>query len=580
LRSIALLPKVNIMLLQILTLLGALGMFLFGMNMMSSGLQKAAGDRLRRLLSSITSNRFRGVLTGLVITSIIQSSSATTVMVVGFVNAGLLTLLQAIGVIMGANIGTTMTAWIISLLGFKADISILAVPLMAVGFILSMMKSEKRKNIGEFVIGFALLFIGLAFMKSSVPDLESTPEMLSFIRGWGNYGFGSVLLFVLLGTVLTLILQSSSATVALTMIMLTLGWMPFEHAAAMVLGENIGTTITANIAAAVGNTSAKRAALAHTVFNLFGVIWALILFRPFVGFIGSIIASMGLPNPAKLGIGVASGANQTALLYGLSMLHTVFNIITTLILVWFCPHIAKIVSAIIKMPKGSEEQEVFRLKYIEGGPVSTAELSIKQALKETVHFGRISQKGLDYALKAINSKTGDEFDIYRKKLVKYEEISDRMELEIANYLHKIPTADISTGTSEQIRTIYRISSELESLGDSGERLGNIIVRRNLHNKKFNEDELKNITNMVEKVNEAYDVMIANLSLASESKPVDLIAAQNAEVKINQMRNDLRDEEMYKMEGKGDFLTSVYYLDLISELERMGDYLINISQALV
>ncbi len=573
------LSKVKIMLLQILTLLGALGMFLFGMNMMSSGLQKAAGDRLRRLLSSITSNRFRGVLTGLVITSIIQSSSATTVMVVGFVNAGLLTLLQAIGVIMGANIGTTMTAWIISLLGFKADISILAVPLMALGFILSMMKSEKRKNIGEFVIGFALLFIGLSFMKSSVPDLESTPEMLSFIRGWGNYGFGSVLLFVLLGTVLTLILQSSSATVALTMIMLTLGWMPFEHAAAMVLGENIGTTITANIAAAVGNTSAKRAALAHTVFNLFGVIWALILFRPFVGFIGSIIASMGLPNPAKLAIGVASDANQTALLYGLSMLHTVFNIITTLLLVWFCPQIAKIVSAIIKMPKGSEEQEVFRLKYIEGGPVSTAELSIKQALKETVHFGRISQKGLDYALKAINSKTGDEFDTYRKKLVKYEEISDRMELEIANYLHKIPTADISTGTSEQIRTIYRISSELESLGDSGERIGNIIVRRNLHNKKFNEDELKNITNMFEKVNNAYDVMIANLSLASESKPVDLIAAQNAEVKINQMRNDLRDEEMYKMEGKGDFLTSVYYLDLISELERMGDYIINVSQAL-
>ena len=257
------------MLLQILTLLGALGMFLFGMNMMSSGLQKAAGDKLRRLLSSITSNRFRGVLTGLIITSIIQSSSATTVMVVGFVNAGLLTLLQAIGVIMGANIGTTMTAWIISLLGFKADISILAVPLMALGFILSMMKSEKRKNVGEFVIGFALLFIGLAFMKSSVPDLQSSPEILSFIQGWGNYGFGSVLLFVLLGTVLTLILQSSSATVALTMIMLTLGWMPFEHAAAMVLGENIGTTITANLAAAVGNTSAKRAALAHTVFNVF-----------------------------------------------------------------------------------------------------------------------------------------------------------------------------------------------------------------------------------------------------------------------------------------------------------------------
>ena len=568
------------MLLQILTLLGALGMFLFGMNMMSSGLQKAAGDKLRRLLSSITSNRFRGVLTGLIITSIIQSSSATTVMVVGFVNAGLLTLLQAIGVIMGANIGTTMTAWIISLLGFKADISILAVPLMALGFILSMMKSEKRKNVGEFVIGFALLFIGLAFMKSSVPDLQSSPEILSFIQGWGNYGFGSVLLFVLLGTVLTLILQSSSATVALTMIMLTLGWMPFEHAAAMVLGENIGTTITANLAAAVGNTSAKRAALAHTVFNVFGVIWALILFRPFVGFIGNIIAAMGLPNPAKIGAEVASGANQTALLYGLSMLHTVFNVITTLILVWFCPQIAKLVSAIIKMPKSTEEQEVFRLKYIEGGPVSTAELSIKQALKGVVNFGRISQKGLDYALKAVNSKTGDEFDTYRNKLVKYEEISDRIEREITTYLHKIPTADISTDTSEQIRTIYRISSELESLGDSGERIGNIIVRRNLHNKRFNEEELKNINNMFEKVDNAYDVMIANMALAAEGKPVDLIAAQNAEAQINQMRNNLRDEEMYKMEGKGDFLTSVYYLDLISELERMGDYIINVSQALV
>jgi len=568
------------MLLQILTLLGALGMFLFGMNMMSSGLQKASGDRLRKLLSSITSNRFKGVMTGLSITAVIQSSSATTVMVVGFVNAGLLTLIQAVGVIMGANIGTTMTAWIISLLGFKADISIIAVPLMALGFILSMMKSEKRKNIGEAVIGFALLFLGLSFMKSSVPDLESTPEVLSFIRGWTSYGFGSVLLFLLLGTILTLILQSSSATIALTMIMLNMGWMPFEYAAAMILGENIGTTITANIAATVGNTSAKRAALAHTFFNVFGVTWALIIFRPFIGFIGNIIASMGLPNPAEIGLDIATEADQTALLYGLSMLHTVFNVITTLILVWFCPQIVKLVSAIIKMPKGIEEHEVFRLKYIEGGPVSTAELSIKQALREVVHFGRISQKGLDYALKAVSSKTGDEFDTYRKKLVKYEEISDRMELEIANYLHKIPTAEISTATSEKIRTLYSIIGELESLGDSGETIGNIIVRRNLHNKTFNEAELKNIANMFDKVNIAYDVMIANLTCAADGKPVDLISAQNAEVQINQLRNDLRDEEMYKMEGKSDFLTSVYYLDLISELERMGDYIINVSQALV
>jgi len=442
------------------------------------------------------------------------------------------------------------------------------------------MKSEKRRNVGEFVIGFALLFLGLSFMKSSVPDLESTPEALSFIRGWTSYGFGSVLLFLLLGTILTLILQSSSATVALTMVMLSMGWMPFEFAAAMILGENIGTTITANIAATVGNTSAKRAALAHTVFNVFGVIWALTFFRPFVGFIGNIIASMGLPNPTQIGLNITTEAEQTALLYGLSMLHTVFNVITTFILIWFCPQIVKLVSAIIKMPKGTEDQEVFRLKYIEGGPVSTAELAIKQALREVIHFGRISRKGLDYAWKAVSSKTGDEFDLYRNKLVKYEEISDRMELEIATYLHKIPTADISLATSEKIRTLYSIIGELESLGDSGETIGNIIVRRNLHNKTFNDAELKNISNMFDRVNIAYDVMIANLTCAADGKPVDMASARNAEVQINELRNNLRDEEMYKMEGKSDFLTSVYYLDLISELERMGDYIINVSQALV
>ena len=266
------------MVLQLLTLLGALGMFLYGMNLMSSGLQKTSGSRMRSFLVSLTSNSFKGVLSGLGITSVIQSSSATTVMVVGFVNAGLLALEQAIGVIMGANIGTTVTAWLISLLGFKADISIFAVPLMALGFLLSISKIEKRRNISEFVIGFSLLFLGLSLMKNSVPDLQQTPEVLSFIKEWSSYGFGSVLIFLIFGTVLTLVLQSSSATMALTLIMLNLGWLPFEMAAAMVLGENIGTTITANIAAAVANANAKRAALAHTLFNVFGVVWALALF--------------------------------------------------------------------------------------------------------------------------------------------------------------------------------------------------------------------------------------------------------------------------------------------------------------
>ena len=254
-------------------------MFLYGMNMMSSGLQKVAGERLRSFLAAMTSNPFKRVLTGLSITAIIQSSSATTVMVVSFVNAGLLTLTQAVGVIMGANIGTTVTAWIISLLGFTADISVLSIPLVAVGFICSISKNSKRKNIGEFIIGFSLLFLGLSFMKESVPDLQSSPEALSFIARWTDFGFGSVLIFLVFGTLLTLVLQSSSATVALTLIMLNMGWIPFEMGAAMVLGENIGTTITANIAAAVANTAAKRAARAHTLFNVFGVVWALIFFH-------------------------------------------------------------------------------------------------------------------------------------------------------------------------------------------------------------------------------------------------------------------------------------------------------------
>ncbi|MBQ5373631.1 MAG: Na/Pi cotransporter family protein, partial [Bacteroidaceae bacterium] len=292
--------------LQIFTLLGALGMFLYGMNLMSSGLQKASGNKLRSFLSAMTSNPFKGVLTGLGVTSVIQSSSATTVMVVSFVNAGLLTLAQAISVIMGANIGTTVTAWLVSWLGFKADISILAVPLMALGFLFSNSKKNQRQNIGELIVGFCLLFLGLSFMKESVPDLNETPEVLDFVQTWSSHGFASVLIFLAFGTILTLVLQSSSATMAITLIMLSMGWIPFNMACAMVLGENIGTTITANIAASVGNTQAKRAAMSHTIFNLFGVIWALILFDPFLGLVGIIIELFGLPNPTVEGFVVSS----------------------------------------------------------------------------------------------------------------------------------------------------------------------------------------------------------------------------------------------------------------------------------
>lgn len=566
--------------LQLFTLLGALGMFLYGMNMMSSGLQKAAGDRMRTFLSSMTSNPFKRVMTGLGITSIIQSSSATTVMVVGFVNAGLLTLVQAIGVIMGANIGTTVTAWLISLLGFKMDISVLAVPLMAVGFILSISKKEKRKNISEFIIGFALLFLGLALMKESVPDLRETPEVLSFITEWTEYGFGSILIFLVFGTVLTLILQSSSATMALTLIMLSMGWLPFEMAAAMVLGENIGTTITANLAAAVGNPNAKRAALAHTLFNVFGVIWALILFKPFLAFIGTTITWLGYPDPTLIEYNADALANNavlsTAALYGISMLHTMFNVINTCILVWFTSLIAKIVTYAIKSKP--QEEDTFKLKYISAGPLGTAELAMGQAKDEIVHFAQISRNGLGYAKSAIEAKNEDEFEVYRKKLVKYEEIADRIEYEIASFLSSLPKDSISEKSLIEIKSMYKIIGELESLGDAGEAISRILTRKNTHGKQFTEREIEKINIMISLLYKAYDVMISNLKESHLSKE-DLKHAVDCEREINEMRNALREEEILRIEQDGaNYKSSVYYIDIISELERMGDYIINISEA--
>lgn len=567
--------------LQIFTLLGALGMFLYGMNLMSSGLQKSAGDRLRTLLSAMTSNPFKGVLTGLSITSIIQSSSATTVMVVSFVNAGLLTLAQAIGVIMGANIGTTVTAWLVSWLGFKSDISILAVPLMLFGFLFSNSKKDKRKNIGELIVGFSLLFLGLSFMKESVPDLGQTPEVLEFVRSWSGHGFGSVLIFFALGTILTLILQSSSATMAITLIMLSMGWIPFDMACAMVLGENIGTTITANIAAAVGNTQAKRAAMSHTIFNVFGVIWALILFVPFLGLIGNIIELFGLPNPAAEGFVVTGPdtASGIAALYGLSMLHTLFNTINTFVLIWFIRYIERVVVWLIKTP-ANQESDTFRLKYISAGPLATPELAIEQAFDEIIHFAQISKNGLSYAKSAISEKDSDKFEELRGKLIKYEEISDRIEYEIAAFLNDVSASQVSENTSLEIKAMYKIIGELESLGDSGEAISRILSRRNIHRKSFDEETIKQLNNMADAVENAYNVMITNLLAAHNGTLTDITNAYSAEERINNLRNYLRDKEIEDLENsRKNYQTSVYYMDIINELERMGDFMINVSQDL-
>ncbi|MBQ2965772.1 MAG: Na/Pi cotransporter family protein [Bacteroidales bacterium] len=566
------------MILQLFTLIGALGMFLYGMNFMSAGLQKASGDKLRGILTSMTSNPLKRVLTGLGITALVQSSSATTVLVVSFVNAGLLTLVQAVGIIMGANIGTTLTAWVTAV-GFSVDISAFSVPLMIVGFILTSSKKQQYKNVGEFVVGFALMFLGLSFMKSSAGTLLSNKDaMVTFFSHFTEFGFWSDIIFLLAGTILTIVLQASSATMAITMLLATSGLIDFELACAMVLGENIGTTITANMAASVGNTAAKRAALAHTLFNVFGVIWMLIVFKPFLKLVGIVMEAVGFGNP--LTVDLTAEESGATLLYGISMLHTLFNITNTMILIWFSGTIVKIVTNLIKTPVNPEEDS-FRLRYIDAGIIAAPELATEQATNEIIHFAKISRNGLGYVRSAINESDSEKFEELRGKLVKYEEISDRIEYEIATFLNAVSTNEISNDTSSMIKAMYKIIGELESLGDSGEAISRIISRKNIHKRTFSEETIKKLNNMVDLVDKAYDAMIFNLEASAEDRLDNIANAYNAEEQINVMRNYLRDSEIENIDqNKDSYVTSVYFIDLINELEKMGDFIINISQDLM
>ena len=608
--------------LNVFSILGGLAMFLYGMALMSEGLQKSAGDRLRSFMASMTSNSFKRVLTGTTITALVQSSSATTIMVVSFVNAGLLTLGNAIGVIMGANIGTTLTAWITSL-GFSVNIALFAVPMMGIGFVLHSSKKATAKNIGQFLMGFAIMYVGLTFMKdcSNAVLGEYQDGMMNFFGSINGFGFGSVLLFLVAGAVLTIVLQASSATMAITMLLAASGLIDFKLAVAMVLGENIGTTITANIAAAVANTSAKRAARAHTIFNIIGVIWVLALFTPIVGLICVIMERLGFINPMEASTQLANVAElmknpsnvetldfikqtavdygmtpaavakdlgyenlvpaldidvlKNALLYGIAMLHTLFNVTNTLVLIWFTPLIEKAVVWLVKEPKG--ENEVFRLKYISGGPLSTAELSISEAQQEIVHFAEICRNGFGYIREAINEQNPDKFDKLNEKLIKYEEITDRIEFEIATYLNEVSKNEISEESADEIKAMYKIIGEMESLGDSGEAIGRILKRKNAHNKVFDKAILDRLNKMMDLVQKGYDVMIENLK--NKKELTDITNAENCEYNINECRNHLREEHIVNIESNSyNYLTGVYYMDVLSELEKIGDFMINISQA--
>ena len=576
-------------LLNVLSVLGGLAMFLYGMALMSEGLQKSAGDRLRAFMAKMTSNAFKRVLTGTVVTCLVQSSSATTIMVVSFVNAGLLTLGNAIGVIMGANIGTTLTAWITSL-GFSVNIALFAVPMMGFGFLFHSSKKATLKNIGQFMMGFAIMYVGLTFMKdcSNAVLGEYQTGMMNFFGSINGFGFGSVLLFLIAGAVLTIVLQASSATMAITMLLAASGLIDFKLAVAMVLGENIGTTITANIAAAVANTSAKRAARAHTIFNIIGVIWVLCLFRPIVKLICVIMSELGFQDPmmasaqlAAIAEGAVSVDAETmsqlkdSLLYGIAMLHTLFNVTNTLVLIWFTPLIEKAVIWLVKEPKG--ETEVFRLKYISGGPLSTAELSISEAQQEIVHFAEICRNGFGYIRQAINEQNPEKFDSLNEKLIKYEEITDRIEFEIATYLNDVSRNGVSEEAADEIKAMYKIIGEMESLGDSGEAIGRILKRKNAHNKVFDKTILDRLNKMMDLVQKSYDVMIENLR--NKKSLTDITNAENCEYNINECRNHLREEHIVNIESNSyNYLTGVYYMDVLSELEKIGDFMINISQA--
>ena len=549
-----------------LRLIGSLALFLYGMKIMSEGLQKFAGDSLRRILTAMTTNRVTGMLTGVLITALIQSSSATTVMVVSFVNAGLLTLTQSIGVIMGANIGTTVTAWLISALGFKVDIAAFALPLLAFALPLFFSGKSSRKSIGEFVFGFAFLFMGLQSLKANAPDLGANPEMLAFVQNYTDMEFFSIILFLFIGAILTMIVQASAATMAITLIMCANGWIDYHLGVALVLGENIGTTITANLAALTGNTQARRAALAHLVFNVFGVMWVLVLFYPFTNAVSWFVTHvMKVSDPA------------VAVSFKLAAFHTAFNISNTFIMIWFVSLIENIVCTLIK---SKAEDEEYRLRYITGGMLSTAELSILQAHKEISLFAERTARMFNMVKELFYEKNEETFFKAYSRVEKYENISDRMEIEIANYLTAVSEGRLSSESKEEIRIMLRAVSEIESIADSCNNLARSIKRRNEFKSEFTEEQNKHLDHMFELVSEALNRM--NLILHKpELIHDDINPSYNIENEINNYRNQLKSRNIEDINNKlYQYQDGVYYMDMVSESEKLGDYVLNVVQAVI
>lgn len=551
---------------EVLNLIGSLAFFIYGMKIMSEAIQKVAGSKMRQILSSMTSNRFKGVFTGFAITSLIQSSSATTVLVVSFVNAGLLSLVESIGVIMGANIGTTITAWLISIIGFKVKIAAIALPLIGLSFPLLFFSKDKIKSWGEVLIGFALLFMGLEFLKDSVPDLKANPELLQFFAQYTDMGIWSNILFVFIGTLFTVVVQSSSAAMAVTLVMANNGWIPFDIAASMVLGENIGTTITANLAAIVANVHAKRAAFAHFIFNVFGVTWIILILHPYLSLITAYLTTDSGSSPVN---------DPHAIPIALSIFHTTFNILNTLILVWFVPQIAKLVTRTIK---ASGDDEDFKLEYISTGLLNTAELSLKEAQKEVIVFGRTVKKMSGTMQDLLEEKDVKKQKRLMKKLQKQENNIDQFEEEITKYLAKVTDGKLSSVASQNVVSLLTIVTDMERVGDVYFQISKDIENRADTMPLLSKKQKANILEMAGLVDKSLDVMIQNLAMDFPS--VTMKEALKAEEAINQFRDKLRKEHVKEMEEKNyKFKVGSLYKDIFQSLEKIGDHVMNVTEAI-
>lgn len=581
----------NYTIVDFISLLGSVCLFLYGMKVMSEGLQKVAGDRLRNILGVMTKNRVTGVLTGIVITALIQSSSASTVMVVSFVNAGLMSLQQSMAVIFGANVGTTATTWIISAFSFEVKISDYSILLLAIGVPMLFMKKGGYKSFGEFLIGFCFLFMGLDLISVYVPNLEQNPEMLQFLTNYTSLGIGSILIFFFLGIIVTMVAQSSAATFAITLIMCSQGWISFLLGCAIILGGNIGTTITPVLASLSGNLAAKRTAMGHVLFNVIGSLIVLFIFQPFVDLVADITKACDGINPLDISAaqeakmadstlispkGGLTARAQSCVAFGLAMFPTVFNACNLLIMIWFTKLYVKAVCWIMPTRHKDEEEE-FSLKYIGRGLMSASELNIAQAQKEIVLYARRVDRMLGMARQLIHTEEKeDSYTQIYSRLEKYEEISDRMEIEIGNYLNRVAEGRLSPEGKMKIAGMLRIISEIESIADGCFNIAKTLQRKNQNHVNFDAAVLHEIDQMYDMIDESMKNMVSLLEDMEAPESSKIVKAYNKEREINNLRNKLRDGNIFSINNKEyDYQEGIFFMDLISEGEKLGDYMLNV-----